>query len=335
MKKKKTILGSDKSYRNSQWLGPQDKVDELGPILGAEPKKSKILSTKFMGCSRINMTNKKVLAEIYDDPSDFMYLMWEELRGKKPRKLTMNDIVNAATEIANTFAEGGNIGSKKEDLISSFLHRPDGFMRKMKKRDLVQESLTYNEFANADKTVDKKCPVCGITFKNIHSTDQKFCCAECELKGTMSNNLEEAWDRSQIKKAGFIPYYRDNNGVARMLFVISSDPSYGGDKPMIAKGHVDAGENEMQAGLREANEECGLRPSNLISNTVKIGWKGEITGYTETSEMTIFIGEVTDPVDFDKPGFEVSETKWLTADEFYRIGRKSQSNIVKACDGKI
>ena len=60
--KKKSLLGSTKPYRNPKWLGPQDKVDNLGPILGAKPKKSKVLSTKFMGCSK-NMTNKNIIAE--------------------------------------------------------------------------------------------------------------------------------------------------------------------------------------------------------------------------------------------------------------------------------
>jgi len=51
--------------------------------------------------------------------------------------------------------------------------------------------------------------------------------------------------------------------------------------------------------------------------------------------MEIFIGEVKDPKAFDKPGFEVSKTVWLTAEEYSQVGRKSQNNIVQACSSKI
>lgn len=336
MKKKKSILGSSKPYRNSKWLGPNDKIIPMGPILGAEPKIPKPLDKKFMGCSKNTSTKKNSLNEnTIDDMSDVMYLMWNELKQFNPRKLKMKDIIKAAKSIAAILDEPQIGISKTEELISAFLKRPDGFALKLKKRDLVQESLLYNEFANADNAVDKKCPVCGIDFKNIHAKDQKYCCATCEAKGNSVSKLEESWNTQQIKKAGFIPYFRDNTGTLRMLFVKSSDPKFGGDKFMIAKGHVDSGENEIQAGLREAHEECGLKQTNLIQNTIRIGWKGEITGYTENSEMTIFIGEVLDPTDFDKPGFEVSSTKWMTLKEFYSVGRKSQVNIVKSCEGEL
>jgi len=146
--------------------------------------------------------------------------------------------------------------------------------------------------------------------------------------------LEEAWN-NQTKKAGFIPYFKDNNGIIRMMFVMSSDSAYGGSRFQLAKGHIDKGESGLVAALREANEECGLKQSNLILSTVKVGWKGEIHGNIEKSEMVIYIGEVNDPIDFDKPGYEVSKTKWMTSDEFFAYGRKSQINIVKFCAGRI
>jgi len=158
--KKKSVLNSPKPYRNPKWLGPQDKVDNLGPILGAKPKKSKVLSNKFMGCS-IERDGKMI----------------------------------------------------SED----------------------EKYLNYTEFANASKAKKCKCPVCKNEFKNIHSKDQKYCSSECENKGTLVNKLQEAFNKSQIRKAGVIPFYRDNKGVIRMMFVKSSDPAYGGSNFQIAK----------------------------------------------------------------------------------------------------
>lgn len=59
---KKSILSTQKPYRNPKWLQGQDKVDDLGPILGSSPKKSKVLSKKFQGCS-IDMSDRNVISE--------------------------------------------------------------------------------------------------------------------------------------------------------------------------------------------------------------------------------------------------------------------------------
>jgi len=211
------------------------------------------------------------------------------------------------------------------------------------KNVLAEEILNYNEFRNANKAIEKECPVCHDSFKNVHSPNQIYCSKVCDIKGSNTNQIKEAFDLfnqgkdSQTKtatKAGFIPYWNDS-GTVRMLFVLSSDPAYGGSQWMVAKGRVDPGENAMQAALREAHEESGLRQNNLIPGTTKLGWRGEITGYTETSIMEIYIGEVKDPRNFDKPGFEISETKWLTPEEYAQIGRKSQNNIVQTCAKSI
>jgi len=193
--------------------------------------------------------------------------------------------------------------------------------------------LTYREFANASKAKNKKCPTCESEFKNVHSANQKYCSSDCEVKGETVKKLQEAFDKSIIRKAGFIPYYFDNFGKLRMMFVMSSDPTYGGSKWMIAKGHIDGKETDLQAALREGNEECGVKQSNI--KFIKLGWKGLIKGYTESSEMTIYIGEVKDPVDFDKPGNEIKAVKWITPEEFNSIGRNSQKFIVEACVNKI
>lgn len=147
--------------------------------------------------------------------------------------------------------------------------------------------------------------------------------------------FNEISEGSKINKAGFIPYFIDRNNKVHMLFCLSSDPAFGGDKFMIGKGHVDAGESIEQTALREASEELGLKRSNLKADTVQIGWTGQITGTTETSTMTIYIGEVNDPRDFNIPGHEISKVKWFTPEEFSHDGRPSHKHIVQSCASKI
>lgn len=43
-----TLLGHEPK-RNPKYLSGKDKVAPLGPVLGAKPKKEKILSKKFFG----------------------------------------------------------------------------------------------------------------------------------------------------------------------------------------------------------------------------------------------------------------------------------------------
>ena len=195
---------------------------------------------------------------------------------------------------------------------------------------LKENKLSYKEFSNSSKAKDKNCANCNQKFKNVHSKDQQYCSMKCENTG----KLTEAFNAVR-QKAGIIPYFIDNKGIIRMLFARSSDPTYGGPSFMISKGGVDKGETPLQAALREGNEENGLKMSNIKKETLSIGWKGDIKGMTETSPMTIYICEVIDPVDFDKFGYETAETKWMTMEEYNKIGRKSQAFIVNACYGKI
>jgi 8-oxo-dGTP pyrophosphatase MutT (NUDIX family) len=126
-----------------------------------------------------------------------------------------------------------------------------------------------------------------------------------------------------MKKAGLIPYvFEDNEPV--FMFMVPSDPAFGGTRPAIAKGNIDPGEDVLQAAIREAEEELGLVKSNMLMDTLQEIWTGN-KGYS----LTVYMCEVKGKEQFVEPHYETGETHWLTADEFSKIGKLWQIPIVK------
>ena len=128
--------------------------------------------------------------------------------------------------------------------------------------------------------------------------------------------------KKKIPRAGFIPYYQaDSDSDLQIMVMVPSDPSYGGDKPQIAKGKIDPGENAKEAALREASEEVGLVQSNVVSTH----YLGTFLGYTE-----IFYGEIKDPDNFTGTTYETDESYWVSVDDFLKEGRDIHKPIVRA-----
>lgn len=96
---------------------------------------------------------------------------------------------------------------------------------------------------------------------------------------------------------------------------------------MIAKGHIDAGENCEQAAIREASEELGLKKNNIIGNPFLV-WKKEISGLVESYDFAVFAVNVKDTTDFDKPDYETKAVHWMTLEQFIASGRTSHHEIV-------
>ncbi len=137
------------------------------------------------------------------------------------------------------------------------------------------------------------------------------------------------------EKAGFIPYYKNLNGNYSMMFMIPSDFKYGGPSPQIIKGQVDNNESSLAAAIREAQEEGGLKFSNLIKDTIQVGWNGLFTNKSESCSVTVYIGEIKDKKDFNKPCFETGSLRWFNNEQFKKYGRKTQREIVSTCYEKI
>jgi len=131
--------------------------------------------------------------------------------------------------------------------------------------------------------------------------------------------------KEKVYRAGVIPYYIANDEI-KMLFMKPSKENFGGKKFQIAKGKVDAGENNEEAGFREAQEELGLFSGNVSERTDL----GNFLGRTR-----VYLAKIDDPEMFGDPCSETGEVKWMTPDEFAKDGRGIHKPIIKAAVRKI
>jgi len=126
---------------------------------------------------------------------------------------------------------------------------------------------------------------------------------------------------TKVDRAGMIPFYVTDEGEILMMFMIPSDPTYGGAEFQIAKGKVDPGENYETAAVREAEEELGLLMTNTIND---VYFMGRYLG-----RMYIHIVQVKSVTDFNAPHYETGQVGWLTKDQFMNIGRDLHKPIVE------
>ena len=137
------------------------------------------------------------------------------------------------------------------------------------------------------------------------------------------------------KKAGLVPYIFEN-GVPIFMFMIPSDPAYGGHRPSIAKGTIDPGENAAQAAVREAEEELGLIASNMMEKTFSLDYVNPAQlGDDATYHFTVYSCQVKNKHNFTKPHFETGSVHWLSAHDFKIYGRKSHVKIVDEINSAI
>lgn len=126
------------------------------------------------------------------------------------------------------------------------------------------------------------------------------------------------------ERAGLVPFYKTNDGKIFMMFMKPSDPKYGGDVFQIAKGRLDDGENPLEAAVREAGEELGLKEAN-------IKWIKKCGVFLNTHHIYVAEVDSMDDSDYNKPHFETGEVSWLEPDAFFSVGRKLHIPLVKSC----
>lgn len=132
-----------------------------------------------------------------------------------------------------------------------------------------------------------------------------------------------------VKRAAVIPYFIDEDGTVRMMFMSPSDSKYGGTDPQLAKGKVDPeDETIMDTAFREAYEELGLRKDNIYTESIK--FYGTILGNTD-----LFYCRVINQTNFDEPHYETEKTFWLTNEEFGQFGRNLHIDIVNEVSMQI
>lgn len=133
--------------------------------------------------------------------------------------------------------------------------------------------------------------------------------------------------KKKINRGGLIPYFQ-REGEIYMLFMKPSRAKFGGDVFQIAKGKQEEGEDIAQTAIREAKEELGLFPGNIVHLDNLGVWLGR---------TTVFIAQIKDPNMFGDPTTpeEVKEVRWMTLSEFTSQGRGLHKPVVKAAHRKI
>jgi len=130
------------------------------------------------------------------------------------------------------------------------------------------------------------------------------------------------------ERAGFLPYVIEDDEPV-FYFMKPSKAKFGGAQFQIAKGGLESGETSLDAALREAKEELGLRRSNVKDDTVQLVWRGKMRGAEEVYTMSVYMGEIKKKDNFKEPTHETAETAWLTAKDFVKKGRQPQQHIVR------
>ena len=122
------------------------------------------------------------------------------------------------------------------------------------------------------------------------------------------------------KRAGMLPYCVHPDGKVEFLLMVPTNPKLT-DKPQIAKGWIDEGEDAYETARREAKEELGLKKKNMKRVPLHLGlW----------DNTEIFIVEVKSKEKFktiDKD--EVRKTLWMTIEEFRKNGRRANRAVIE------
>ena len=135
-------------------------------------------------------------------------------------------------------------------------------------------------------------------------------------------------------RAGLVPYFTDEDGVTRYLMMVSSDPRYGGPRPMVSKGKIEPDETAFDAAIREAEEELGFVKSNAASLCTLISDEHVYLRSTNY-HLTMYAVEVNSRYDFTRWGEETKYTIWMTAEEFRRNGRQDHVVYVDKIEAMI
>jgi 8-oxo-dGTP pyrophosphatase MutT (NUDIX family) len=149
----------------------------------------------------------------------------------------------------------------------------------------------------------------------------------------MHNTDENGYEKRA--RAGMIPYMRNAEGTLEYLMMVSSDPKFGGPRPMISKGKIESDEGTLEAALREAEEELGLKRMNIREGSIRDLADERVVLHSGTYDLTLFSCEIIDRYDFDKWCDETEYVTWMTLEEFREDGRKDHVKYVEMLEGNV
>jgi 8-oxo-dGTP pyrophosphatase MutT (NUDIX family) len=116
--------------------------------------------------------------------------------------------------------------------------------------------------------------------------------------------------------------------------MVSSDPKFGGPRPMISKGKIEDGETPEICAVREAEEELGFDKRNTRGNLISV-FAGRQELYTGAYHLTVYGIEIQDRYDFGKWCSETEYTCWMTLEEFKKEGRRDHIKFLEILEDKI
>jgi 8-oxo-dGTP pyrophosphatase MutT (NUDIX family) len=144
-------------------------------------------------------------------------------------------------------------------------------------------------------------------------------------------------DEQQYEKrsrAGLIPYMYDDAGELISLMMVSSNAKFGGPRPMLSKGKIEDGEDELQCAIREAEEELGLVPMNMIGEP-ELLIEERVVLRSGTYDLTVYTVAIRDRWDFGKWCDETEYTIWMTQAQFEKDGRRDHIKYVNMVQEKL
>lgn len=129
-----------------------------------------------------------------------------------------------------------------------------------------------------------------------------------------------------LNRAGLIPFYVDGEGIIKMMFMVPTENEWIESVPQISKGRIEPGEMTLKAAIREAEEELGLKRSNL----------NRIEPVGQYSTIMFYVGQINDPDDFGSfDTTETTTTMWLDLKEYVEEGRALHIPVVQDAVAKI
>jgi 8-oxo-dGTP pyrophosphatase MutT (NUDIX family) len=136
-------------------------------------------------------------------------------------------------------------------------------------------------------------------------------------------------------RAGIVPYMLSEDGTIEYLMMVSSDPKFGGPRPMISKGKIERGEGVLDAALREGEEELGLKRRNIRKGSIRDLADERVVLHSGTYDLTLFSCEIIDRYDFNKWCDETEYVIWMTLEDFRDEGRRDHVKYVEALEAEL